>query len=530
MRKLSWVVPRARPTTRRRRRPPQFERLEPRSLLAADLTSDPFASLLTHGGPCSCPICSGTGLELYAQAQAAAAPSSAAIWTPSATPTGVPLLSSRPGAPATLYLDFNGHVESQWGDRANIVTPPYDIDGNPTSFSALEVANLREIWARVAEDFAPLNINVTTIAPASFADRVGARMAIGGNYSDWFGGSAGGVAYVGGFANGASNVGYVFEDALGNGNPKYVAEATSHEAGHLFGLAHQSEWSGGQLVTEYHAGNADWAPLMGVGYYADRTTWTNGPTAAGPSPRQDDLSILAGASNGFGYVPDDYGGTLATAAALPLTGSSVRLAGLIGKNDDRDLFRFSTGGGPVSFTLDAAPIGANLDGVLELVNASGVTIATANSADSYGASLDRTLGAGTYYLMVRSSGGYGNIGRYTLRGTASAGTVAQPPTPPAASPEIVVQVNGTNLTDGGTIGFGNTAQHAPVTRTVTIRNQGGGTLRLSPLGSALPPGFSLVSNITATTLAAGQSTSFTLRLHATQPGTFLGEIALASSR
>src|SRR4030095_3213308 len=40
--------------------------------------------------------------------------------------------------------------------------------------------------------------------------------------------------------------------------------------------------------------------------------------------------------------------------------------------------------------------------------------------------------AGTYYLVVHSTGGYGNLGRYTLRGTVAAAktSVMQPaPTP-----------------------------------------------------------------------------------------------------
>src|SRR5437773_3315589 len=190
----------------------------------------------------------------------------------SITLPGVPQLASRPGAPATLYLDFDGNVERQWGSHANVVTPPYDTDGNKTSFNATEINAIREIWARVAEDYAPLNLNVTTVAPPLIADRVAARVAIGGSYSDWYGSSAGGVSYVGGFAGGASNVAFVFANTLANGNPRYVAEAASHEAGHLFGLEHQAAWNGGQLVGEYSPGMATLAPIMGLSYYADRTT------------------------------------------------------------------------------------------------------------------------------------------------------------------------------------------------------------------------------------------------------------------
>jgi hypothetical protein len=354
-------------------------------------------------------------------------------------PPSVPLLSSRPGAAASLYLDFNGHVERQWGSHANVTTPAYDTDGNSASFSTAEQAAIREIWARVAEDYAPLNINVTTVAPASIRDRVSGRVVIGGSYSDWYGHTAGGVSYVGGFSGLASNVAYVFSKTLAGGNPRYVAEAASHEAGHLFGLEHQATWSGGTLVEEYASGTAALAPIMGTSYYANRTTWTSGPTDEGPTAREDQLAILAGAANGFGYVADDYGSSLATATALPLAGGRATVAGLVGRNDDRDVFKFSTGGGTASLSLGVAPHGANLDGVIELQNAAGTTIAIASPSQTLGASLSKSLAAGTYYVVVRSSGGYGNLGRYSLSATINAASVppsSPPPRAPTPLPEL----------------------------------------------------------------------------------------------
>jgi hypothetical protein len=174
---------------------------------------------------------------------------------------------------------------------------------------------------------------------------------------------------------------------------------------------------------------------MGVGYNADRTTWTLGPTSAGPTSRQDDLAILAGPANGFGYAADDYGDTLAAAAPLPTSGTSVHVAGLIGRNGDRDMFRFSTAGGAVNLLLQAAAVGADLDGVLEIENSAGQTIALASPAGSLDASLTTHLAAGTYYVVVRSSGGYGNLGRYTLAGTIPGGTSQPNPPPPNQHPQ-----------------------------------------------------------------------------------------------
>jgi len=422
-----------------RSRPRGFERLESRAVLSA---ADPFAALLSHNGLCGCPICTGQVLAAAEPAQGLLARPAPAVTTTSLSPApGVPRLASRPGAAATLYLDFDGHVESRWGEFTNVVSPAYDLDGNPTRFSAAEIDAIEEIWARVAEDYAPLNVNVTTIAPPQIADRMAVRMVIGGNYSDWFGSAAGGVAYVGGFTSGAPNVGYVFEDALAGGNPRYVAEAASHEAGHLFGLSHQAQWNGGQLVTEYHAGNADWAPIMGVSYYAGRTTWTRGPTSAGAASVQDDLAVLGGPTNGFGFAADDFGNTMAAAGNLTASGTSVHVAGLIGTHDDQDVLRFSTSGGTLRLALDVAPVGANLDGVLELKSASGQRIAIASPSNRLGAELTATLQRGTYFLVIRSSGGYGNLGRYTVKGqiagfvaTGSATPPATPTPPPPTSP------------------------------------------------------------------------------------------------
>ena len=507
------------PSRRRGRRRLNVESLESRLLLAAD--TDPNQGQLTHGGVCSCPICSGIGLEQY---QPEAAPFvSAPYGAPAAaTIAGLPQLSSKPGAPATIFLDFDGHTEIIWGSYYNVVTKVYSQDSNLSSFSSTEVASIQEIWARVAEDYAPFNINVTTVQPSSFANKVAIRVAIGGSYSDWFGQPAGGVAYIGGFYNSASNVAYVFEDNLGNGNPKYVAEAASHEAGHTFGLLHQAVWNGNQKVEEYNPGNANWAPIMGVGYYSARTTWHQGPTSNSPTQIQDDLAILSNSTNGFGYRPDDYGSTVAAASAL--ASGSINVAGQVGRNDDWDIFRFTTSGGALNVALNVAGVGSNLDSVLELLNSAGQAILVSNPASSAGASLATVLASGTYYLAVHSSGGYGNLGSYTLTGTVPNGSGGGQ----TQTPEISIDVSGTAVADGGTVSFGTTTVGTPINRTVTITNTGGGSLTVNSIAS-VPAGYTLVSNITSNSLGAGQSTSFTVRLTAAAAGNFSGTISIGNS-
>lgn len=492
----------------------------------------------TNGLWCACPICTGRDMNVPAEASTTGGTSSATVATTSPI-SSIPQLSSKAGAAATIYLDFNGHTQSSWGQWSNAITPVYSRDADRTTFSSTELSSIQEIWARVSEDFAPFNVNVTTVQPPSFADRVAVRVAIGGNWSDWFGQQAGGVAYVGSFANSAPNTAYVFSDALGMGNPRYVAEAVSHEVGHTLGLSHQATWSGNTLVDEYSSGTSAWAPVMGVGYNSARTTWHNGTTSNGPSSYQDEMAIIAGSTNGFGYVTDDAGNTQATATVLTVSGGSVSRAGLISTNTDTDVYRFATTGGVVSLNVAVASTGANLDSVVELRNSSGTLIASGNSSTSLNSSLSASVASGTYYVTVKSSGGYGNVGSYTLSGTIAGSTTSGGTTggttggtggtSTSAAPEISVYLGTSEIQTGGSVYFGSTMQGTSINRTFTIKNTGNANLSLTSLSSSLPAGFSLVSNITRTSLTPGQSTTFTIRMTGAAAGSPAGALTIRSS-
>src|SRR5688572_32442941 len=201
------------PTTRRR---PKLETLEPRLVLTSLTLEQAFGSLSGHSGVCNCPVCTGIGLDTIPVEETTTSSDLS-----SAPLSSLPQLHSNASAAAKLFLDFDGHFEASWGGYSNVSTPAFDQDGNTTSFSDGELAAIQQIWARVAEDYAPFNIDVTTVDPGNQTNGVTAVIAIGGNYSDWYGSSAGGVAYVGGFSNFSSNVGYVFENALGS-NARYV--------------------------------------------------------------------------------------------------------------------------------------------------------------------------------------------------------------------------------------------------------------------------------------------------------------------
>lgn len=342
--------------------------------------------------------------------------------------TAIPVLDSLPGAAAKLYLDFNGAQTSHWGGYSPFTTPAYDQDGDPTTFSSGELASIHKIWEYVAEDYAPFKIDVTTVAPPSFADRVAQQVVIGGNGS-WYDTQTGGISFVDTFTDPVlQNISFVFSKNDANGDPRDTADAASHEAGHGFGLEHQSLYSGGQMVDEYYAGPGDGrAPLMGYAYDATRSVWWKG-TSSSPTTIQDDLAVISRSANGFGYRTDDYGNTAATAKSLTPVNGQISLGGVIAQTSDLDDFKFTTTGGNVTFTV-AVPTGVNnLDARLELRSRDGATlIAAADPTNSFGATITKTLTAGTYVVVVASHGSYGDVGQYTLSGSYNATIV-----PPAA--------------------------------------------------------------------------------------------------
>ena len=367
------------------------------------------------------------------------------------------LLHSKPGASRVIYLDFNGHVTqgTSWNTNftsgADIVTPPFTNDTTvSTAFSTTELQNIVSIWQRVAEDFAPFDVDVTTEDPGLEALRrsttsdtqFGVRVCIGGSSSDWYGAGAGGVAYLNSFSWNSDTPCFVFTEQLGKGNAKYTAEAASHEAGHTFNLSHDGQVAhDGIAAVGYYQGHANWAPIMGVGYYREVSQWSRGEYAFANNT-QDDTAIIAGVT---GYRVDDHGDSVPSASAL--TGTSVSTGGIIERRTDADLFSFTTGAGTVSFTATPAVPSPNLDIQLALYDGLGSLVTFANPT-TLGATLSATVPQGTYYLAVDGIGtgdavtaynDYGSLGQYGLSGSV----VPVNGTPPVAVADASGPVSGT---------------------------------------------------------------------------------------
>ena len=338
--------------------------------------------------------------------------------------TTVPVLNSRPGAPHTIFLDFDGNVENGvWADSAGlpaIVTQPFDLDGDTASFSSDEQNRIFEVWQRVSEDFAPFDVNVTTVEPPVFNNAQAVHVVFEGD-SSWFG-PAGGVAFLNSFYRSDDAPCWVFVDGTGGGWAKGMAEAASHEVGHTVGLLHQAYYENGVFIREYSRGDEEvgyegpdaWAPIMGVGYNLPVVTWHNGPTNQGANAFQWDMAFL---NDAFTRLPDDHGNTLATATPVTLDADGeATIDALIERNVDTDAFKVTLqNGGRIPAAVFPPTPGPNLDAIVELADANGV-FATADPDGSINAAVGRVgLAPGDYAVLVRPNGDYGKIGNYQLR-------------------------------------------------------------------------------------------------------------------
>lgn len=343
----------------------------------------------------------------------------------------VPVLNSYTSAPATIFLDFDGQYVA--GSLWNWSGP---IDAQP---AALSPAAINEIFTRVAEDFRPFNLNITTDSAYYWNAPINQRMRIIVTPTYQWYTPAGGVAYVGSFTFGDNTPAWVFSSLLSN-NPKYVAEAISHEAGHTLGLQHQSDFDGSCVkLREYSngagSGEIGWAPIMGVGYGKNLTTWHNGPNTAGCTSWQDDFSIINSSYNGFGLRPDDHLNNNAGATPVLVTANAFIINGLVNNSTDIDVFKLTINSA-TQLSLDATPenvgagnAGANIDIKLALLDAAGDTIARYNPTTLLNAGIDTSLNAGDYYFVIDGTSNiyhsdYGSMGYYTLKGFLGNSTLA----------------------------------------------------------------------------------------------------------
>ena len=391
-------------------------------------------------------------------------------------PTGVIAHNSKPGAAYTLYLDFAGfNFTGTWGSSGSspgaLAAANSVADGGV--FTAAQQAQMDNVWARAAEKYVGLNINVTTVDPAVAAGQAGTDAARQAYYdtqaktmhtivtstigtTNAFVNGRGGVSYVGvtqntynpaginGGAGSGWHTNFDFTDQLANQGTgvlssyslKLIGECAGHENGHGLRLNHQSAYNGTTKTAEYsdNGASATVSPIMGNSYNAARGVWRTGPNTSSSTTIQNDIQNLL-LNTGIGsYTDDNVGHSTAGATGLSFgagnaiattaSGGYVSPVGsapnAIGEgNYTTDFYKFFTTGGALNVTINesgqrlnagVADPGGMLDSTFRLLDANGNVVTSVSNASSQASALSTTLAAGNYYLQVASAGGKTSTG------------------------------------------------------------------------------------------------------------------------
>jgi hypothetical protein len=334
-----------------------------------------------------------------------------------------PVLNSNPTSTYVIYCDFDGESVTHplWNTGKTIDAKPHA--------RANDAAFVTKVWARVAEDFAPFDINVTTDRAVFDAAAVTRRAHCVITPTDTAMPGSGGVAYLNSFGDDVPCWAF-------NGGEADCADTISHEVGHMVGLSHDGTTAGVEYYGGHGSGVTSWAPIMGA-YFADGgdenlTQWSKGEYLIANN-QQDDLNIITTA-NGFGYRIDDKGNSSQQAANLVFANNQVADSGIIERTADSDWFRFATSGGTASFSVkttdvgsaEASTDGSNLAVLAEIYDASGKLVTSSNPTNSLDATISATLSAGDYFLKVQGAGrgdlstgfsDYASIGQYAISGS-----------------------------------------------------------------------------------------------------------------
>ncbi len=349
---------------------------------------------------------------------------------PEMHPTNVPApsyqavtpLNSLPGAVAVIYLDWDGETGpfGMWGD----------FDAAPSGTSN---ADIFAVWKLVAEDYLPLNINVTTDRQVYDRAPEGSRIhcIITPTTIVAPGVGAGGGSAVGSFSWTGDPVCWAY---ILSG--KNSAEVISHEVGHTLGLLHHGILPAQEYNNGWGTGVTSWAPIMGTAYGKNLSQWCAGDYANASNPVQADISVMCTLNNNVSVRTDDGGDTADTARELEIMGdNTVSNRGIIETRTDVDTFHFRTSGGAIAINVNPVADAPNIDLLAELVDvATGNVVLSDNPDLALNATLSGTLAAGDYLVRVSGVGrsdpatgysNYGSLGSYYIRGTV-AGAVPTP--------------------------------------------------------------------------------------------------------
>ncbi len=332
----------------------------------------------------------------------------------------IPQLESFPGAGGVIYIDFDGENVSggTWG-TVNAVASDY----NDTE--------IEKVWYIMAEDFAPFQINVTTIRSVYENANVNMRQMVIFNKTYP---SGGGVASFNTYNNGSNDPCWV--NTTGIINTVWLAgNVGSHEVGHTLGLAHD-----GDSQEEYWLGHGDFNVIMGR---CNRVIaqWSKGEYQ-GANNTEDDINIIDQFNSP--YRVDDHGNNIGNSSDLVFDENTGVVTeddnfGIIETRNDKDYFKLELIDGDLK--LDFRPAdeylqSPNLDIQARLLNSSGNEIFVSDPNDSMGAVIDQTVTAGIYYVEIDGVGlgdpltsgysDYASLGQYFISGEVPFNNMSAP--------------------------------------------------------------------------------------------------------
>eukprot|EP00798_Chlamydomonas_sp_ICE-L_P022070 gene22070-29134_t len=320
-------------------------------------------------------------------------------------------LHSRPGAPFVVHLDFNGEVvvakewvnESQYAQYAL----PYDIDGNPGSFSEAELYNIIDIWQQ--------DPGLDVI------ERSGQRVIISADVEAEASCECVGEAFLGTFGNNSDIPSFVYSTRLDTYN---IASQAAHLVGHSLGLSHD----GNSSFPTFEGHGADynsWGPIMGAPFGKFVRQWSKGENRDSNNT-EDDVAII---SSKIPLRPNDHGSDTGSATLLTTTecgNANVTTEGIISTAGQSDYFRIETLGGYIvaqvrghQNTLPSLYVQVQLRDV-----DGNVLITSPPSSPTQAPSFESYQPAGTYFVSVTGIGfgdgfdtgytNYGSLGPYML--------------------------------------------------------------------------------------------------------------------